>query len=716
MPKHFHSFFFLFFSLVLLGSIGDLGSQNIFTNKILPIIVSTNCGNSYCHGSGTTNLTFTGTPQEIYDQLVNVSPQNMASAAKGHKIVLPGYPERSLLYRKINGGLHNDSNLDLNEGDPMPAGGSMTNTQKEMIRQWIYMGAPFDISEDADEDVWLNEEVIADYYTNGGVGTDVIPAAPAANEGFQVKFGPFFLAPGIEREILKVFDPQFTTNQEINRIEVFMNGFSHHYILYKYNSTPNQNPGIRELNMGNVLQSPLGFGDANFMAIWQESEDFRLPEGTAYKMDTNDEWDLNYHIKNYSTTSVLAADIYMNVYLQPDGTAEKEMHSDLAYYGMAQNQGLGILSLSVPANQETTVGEEFSLTNQQMNIWMLSSHTHKLGQDYKIYLQDDAGNQGQMIFDGKYNQDYTAYQGFYDYQDPPIRYFDHLLEIQPGQKLYHEAKFINNTNENVGFGLTTDDEMFITIVQYTLGANHQAPLTLNEELSEACIDELPIPISTEGISGAIGDGVIGNYFYPDIAGLGTHDITLNCCGAASQTVTVNVLDNNSPELTVTYSSSSEVIVNDDFDYYEWYVQPINGSGEYELFTTDTNIFDAYFIFYEPIMTYCIAWDEGGCKQVSEVIYLSIEGIEDIQGEAGLIVFPNPANEDRINISYNLLEGGQQVYITLYDLSGKEIMKVSDISTGTVQNKEINIQQLTTGIYFAKLETTKGVWMQKISVN
>jgi len=183
-------------------------SQNIFEERILPIFQNVPCGNGYCHGGNAVpGLSFNGSAQEIYDQLVYADPTNAVSLAKGEKRILPGYPERSFLYRKINNGLHNDSNLANGEGDAMPGGGQLSQTDKEMIRQWIYMGAAFDTNADADADIWMNETNINEFYTIGGIGTTDIPPAPSPEEGFQIKFGPFFLAPGVEREILKTYKP-----------------------------------------------------------------------------------------------------------------------------------------------------------------------------------------------------------------------------------------------------------------------------------------------------------------------------------------------------------------------------------------------------------------------------------------------------------------------------------------------------------------------------
>ena len=74
----------------------------------------------------------------------------------------------------------------------MPLGGSMSDEDIELVRQWILYGSPLG------GDV-VNTTLIDDFYQNGGIESVPNPPAPPAN-GFQVHFGPFFLEAGGERE------------------------------------------------------------------------------------------------------------------------------------------------------------------------------------------------------------------------------------------------------------------------------------------------------------------------------------------------------------------------------------------------------------------------------------------------------------------------------------------------------------------------------------
>jgi len=487
-----------------------------------------------------------------------------------------------------------------------------------------------------------------------------------------------------------------------------MNEMSHHLIIYKYENESGQAVGIRELNMNNVISSPLGFGSARFLAIWQESEDFILPEGTAYKMDTNDEMDLNFHIKNYSNTSILAAEVYANIYVQEEGTAAQEMYSDLVLYGGSQQGGLGILSLHAPAHQISTIGEAFTISeNEQINLWMLSSHTHKLGKDYDVYLQNPDGTQGVQLFEGWYNSNYTAIQGYYDYQDPPIRYFDHFLELPPGALLYHEAIFDNDTDANVGFGLTTDDEMFITIIQYTRGSNMQSPAIINELPLEVCIDDLPLSIYSDNGSGALGEGINGGYFDPAVAGVGEHTITVHCCDDNMISHSITVLE-APEELAIINHGDSGAEVSGGFDHYQWYYQA-SGSDEWIMTDQTYNVIEVdenHLGYY-----YCEAWNDNSCKAVSEIMTFLSDGIENLHAGMGLVVYPNPCAMGLLQLIISVDEPKETAF-AITDITGKIIDSWRMMAVQEQIKICRPISHLLPGIYFVQnkssgiLNTTK----------
>jgi hypothetical protein len=81
------------------------------------------------------------------------------------------------------------------------------------------------------------------------------------------------------------------------------------------------------------------------------------------------------------------------------------------------------------------------------------------------------------LYEGFYDTEYTFNQGYYDWEHPGNLYFDEvygeLLPINRRDGLIQVAKYqipgsANETEPVIYFGLTTDDEMMLSFIQYTL--------------------------------------------------------------------------------------------------------------------------------------------------------------------------------------------------------------------------------------------------------
>lgn len=704
-----------FYSLiVLLVSIQlsfQLTAQTNTFDGVISILNENGCNNGYCHGN--INFDLTGNSSQIYDAMVGAIPSNELSALKGDKIVEPGYPERSLLYRKINHDLHLDSKLEEGEGVPMPyEGAEISDRDKEYIRQWIYFGAP-ETGKAFSDDV---KEAFEVYHEEGGLPMTEIPEPPAVGEGFQVHLGPVFLKPGFEVEYLKKYALRLEDNVEVNRIENFMTDFSHHFIIYKF-SNPGEaslrSEGLRNLAILGI-DSPFGAG-TDFVTLWQDEKDFRLPEGTAYKWDNNDVLDLNFHVKNYSTSQVLAADVYFNVYTQANGTAEKEMFSELIINPAigTPNDGEEYWFSHTFTGSNTGPGGG-NVWNGNANIWMLTSHTHKYGKDYDIYL-GTADNLGVQLFEGQYDTEYTQYIGTYDYEHPPVRYFDAFLEVESNIQMTQKAMFINDGDAPVAFGLTTDDEMMLAAIQYTLGTNHQEDMIVEEGIPTAvCEGHDPIKLIDNYERGPVGSGVIDNWFYPAVAGVGVHEIIINCCNPGDQTVfTIEVKEFvfDAPEISVSGTEQSPVlnfVLNDpdlqSNDYQiNWYLDGALIVGE------NTTV----ILAQEPGIYSTEIASPNGCSLRSADVSIEIaidSGLDDLNAYA-LNLSPNPFS-DQTNLSYRLNEISK-VKIELFDLSGKLIRSVFE-GAQSVGEYNVKIGAIeTAGVYLLKTTIADKHFTQKL---
>lgn len=432
-----------------------VNAQNTFSR--VHQILQANCTASGCHGSDNTQVfDLSGTQNDLYNAVVGVAATNAVAASKNNKLIAPGYPHRSFLLRKIINGLGPELALTTGEGDACPHNmPALANSEIELIRQWIMFGAP-------QSGEVVSEQLLIDFYNGNALPQIDAPPAPPAGQGFQIHDGPIFLAPGAEKEFQWKYNTELPEAVEVTRVEAKMSPQSHHYIVYKYNAGYGAN-----VNEGHVVISDIiGQADVqlngSMIATWQYNRDHELPAGTAYFWEAGAAMNSNFHIKNYDTDSILAAHSYLNVYTQPQGSGAVEMFSELAVYGGMFNP----FALNVP-NTGTTVLSFEQTETETRHFWILQAHTHKLGRDYDIFLRNSDGSKGDKIYEGFFNYDGGFNQGFYDYAHPPVLEFPQLRAIDMNNGLIHEATYENNGTSDVGFGLTTADEMFITYMHYT---------------------------------------------------------------------------------------------------------------------------------------------------------------------------------------------------------------------------------------------------------
>ena len=440
-------------SVVALATISfTTNAQNTF-DDVRALFIA-NCNTNGCHNSNNNagNLDLSLSAAAIYNQLVNVAPTNPAAVTAGYKRVWPGDPHRSFLFRKCNQGLDPDMTLPQNEGAAMPKNlPALAANERELIRQWIMFGAP-------QTGVVVDTAVINTFYRGKGIVGNVVAPPPAPAGAFQVHLGRMFLPPVSETEYFIKYKLNLADTVKVNRVDLKMPTESHHFIIYKFlpGGAALFPEGLRLNSSGNYV---------SFTNAWQQTYDLQLPPSTAYLYEKNAILDLNFHFKNINTDSVLAADVYFDVYTQSKNTPGEIMYSDL------------IANYVIPIpndNLDHTCSQsdvDFAHNNwRNWNVWMLTSHTHKYGKDFDIFLRNANGTDGQQIYEGFYDTDYIFNQGFYDWQHPPIKKFENPFQVvNPWNGLIQRATFRNYGNAPVSFGLTTDDEMMLYYIQYTLG-------------------------------------------------------------------------------------------------------------------------------------------------------------------------------------------------------------------------------------------------------
>jgi hypothetical protein len=387
---------------------------------------------------------------EVYNRLYQGTPNNGTAAQAGDAYIYPGRTDKSYLFRKINDGLEPTLSLQPGEGQSMPLDGqpALNDEEKELIRQWILFGAPL-------QGEAVDENLIAEYYAGNAIQSfpDGPPPAPAPDEGFQIKMGPFYLEPGGELEFFQKYELDLPADQEVTRLDMQIGTFSHHFILYDFNPGGAQSipPGLR---------LAADHSNIGLVAAIQEPTDLELPGGTAFFWDDQLVLDLNAHYINYSATAVYQAEVYVNVYTQPMGTAAQEMRTEL----------IPNFDIYIPNDgNEVTYSQVINYNLGEVFLWGLMGHTHQYGTSYKAYQREADGSET-LIYDGACPRgEPGCVSPFFDYQHIPLRYFEPLrpLMMSPQQGLRHEASWVNNGPSPVGFGPTSDDEMMVMIMMFT---------------------------------------------------------------------------------------------------------------------------------------------------------------------------------------------------------------------------------------------------------
>jgi hypothetical protein len=246
-----------FFTLQISTAQLSLEVYNIFQNKCMSCHSNADQqGGLDLEGSGG-NVALKAL--DVYNNIVGKTPNtNTHAIAEGYQYIYKGRPDLSYIFRKINGTLEPSVVLDSSvEGDQMPLyQPELTNVEKELIRQWILLGAP-GTNNDANLPVAYVDQIptlINEYYNGNGLASfpNGAPAAPDPSEGFQVKMGPFYLNPAgqnfSEMELFQKYALDLPADVDVTRIDMKISTSSHHFIIYNFPfafAANNIDPGFR---------------------------------------------------------------------------------------------------------------------------------------------------------------------------------------------------------------------------------------------------------------------------------------------------------------------------------------------------------------------------------------------------------------------------------------------------------------------------------------
>jgi len=490
-------------------------------------ILHTKCSNAGCHSSTSADaLKFDTDSATLYNAIYNQPPVNANALSRGERIVWMDQPYQSYLLKKAASWF--DTDLALPSGEPdsaAHAGVGLSSNEVEYIRQWIMNGA-------AQTGLTIDTTMINGYYNDTARGpfSPKMPK-PAVGTGVQVRYGPIFLrnTPGqneVEYMLMNQFN--FPSDMETTGLNMDMTSFSHHFILFKFDDSASamaKAVGLRRviLSLSSTV-SPFD-GSKSVCSAWVFPQDIQLPAGTAFYWPKTTYLDLDFHVKNYSSYPILPFDVYINMAQTPrditDNVIEMKSH-------LNNNTSLGVVDLNPPYHLNTIAPHATSdcIDADGDNgsggiryLWMLNSHTHKMGVNFNIYKYDPSKHNslGDTVYKGYYdynNPGGTVDLGYYDWEHPSVEFFSPQLPIDYNTSgLIAETVYKNDSSFYQTFGFTSNQEMQLFYYLYT--------------------SVLP---GTAGITN-IAKGNFDFKIYPNpMAGKGTLNYTLNVPATVNATI------------------------------------------------------------------------------------------------------------------------------------------------------------------------------------
>lgn len=392
-------------------------------------VFDTSCSSSSCHSSANRAGGLSLAAGESFANLINAAPDNEQAKSDDLKRVLPSAPEKSFLLKKLTG-------PGPNEGRLMPYNSSGLNALKiDAIREWIKAGAS------ATAHVAMAPDLAN--VTDDPHDTFVPPAPPAANEGIQIKVGPFYVQPGAEREIFSTVTMDLPPNTAVNRMVIAQPQGSHHFIVYRWKTGDPPPPGIRDFDPAAPRAFEAFFNRTFVTGTQSPSQDIVLPAGVGIELPEQTIFDLNSHFVNLGGSQSLRAEVYVNFYFAPAGAVTH--HARVLF----ENN----LFINVPPGATQTTGANW-YADRDVQIIALSSHMHRHGTRFTIAPIVNGGA-GDLLYENV------------EWDNPLTVYLNPPLQIRQGDGLRYEGTFTNDDKSfPLRFGFSAEDNEMCIMTGY----------------------------------------------------------------------------------------------------------------------------------------------------------------------------------------------------------------------------------------------------------
>ncbi len=286
-------------------------------------------------------------------------------------------------------------------------------------------------------------------YNPADIPNDFVPLErPAEGSGYQIHVPAFPIPPQFEREWFMRLPVGNTEETYMSGYEVKQREGSHHVIAYNIpDETDPYLPKIGEMRDQNRPD-----GRPNFYSRMTETslmaeaaspyQKVEFPPGFAVAINPNATVDMNSHYFNKSDKTIFG-EVTMNVYTVPRDKVEF-----LLQQGEVDNGNVLVL----PPNKTTTI-EHTEIMEEDRQLKVLFSHMHKRGKTFEVFYVGGPKD-GQMLYFAD------------DWHDPKFETLNDFIKIKKGEGIRTRITYENDTDREIRFGVTSEDEMGIFFYYY----------------------------------------------------------------------------------------------------------------------------------------------------------------------------------------------------------------------------------------------------------
>jgi hypothetical protein len=351
-----------------------------------------------------------------WDSLFNHPPANPIAYGAGMMRVMPGNPQASFLYHKLN------NSLAAGEGAPMPWNAAPLDTATiEIIEAWILAGAPSEGRVPGDDGRPL-----------GGTSEDPTEVSlPPPSRGVQLRVTAPPVPQGTEVTNCHYLKLPSDVDIDVNRIQIAVGGGSHHIHLYRpYASSMDLPDGLE------VCNAAVDFDVWELVVATQSRKtDWELPAGVAFHFRAGEQLLMQTHFVNVGSLETIGeGKVAMNL-----NAALPEDVSAYAGSLFGQDRDVVVPPLSSPTKAAECVFPK------PLTLIAQTGHYHFRGRRFSTFFW----------YDGVRGPEMYHHEG---YNDPAFTVYDSSTAptFAAGEGLQWECYWENPNDVEYKFGPFTD--------------------------------------------------------------------------------------------------------------------------------------------------------------------------------------------------------------------------------------------------------------------